>query len=342
MEEKKDATLLEFYGSNFLSLIPLAVFVVFCVLCFVVFKDFAMESVCMGGFVSLVIGSLFARKSSAYWDAVVKGMSSEMMNTLALILFIVGMFGKMMTRAGVAEGFVWLGDLMGLHGGLFTAFSFIVACIMSTATGTSIGTLFSAFPILYPSGILLGADPVLLAGAILGGAIFGDNVAPVSDTTIASASSQTYKYRKGCADIGGVVATRMKYALVAAAFALICFAVFGGAEGGETSVAADEILAHYSDPRGLIMLIPVVILLIIAVKTQNIFLSVLQFVLVIKLLFNEKNLLFIKTLCHILTVTGNHWYGIALRRNRRTTIPAYGFAVMVRMRRSNCIMPLTG
>ena len=35
-------------------------------------------------------------------------------------------------------------------------------------------------------------------------------------------------------------------------------------------------------------------------------------------------------------------YGIALRRNRRTTIPAYGFAVMVRMRRSNCIMPLTG
>ncbi len=273
MEEKKDATLLEFYGSNFLSLIPLAVFVVFCVLCFVVFKDFAMESVCMGGFVSLVIGSLFARKSSAYWDAVVKGMSSEMMNTLALILFIVGMFGKMMTRAGVAEGFVWLGDLMGLHGGLFTAFSFIVACIMSTATGTSIGTLFSAFPILYPSGILLGADPVLLAGAILGGAIFGDNVAPVSDTTIASASSQTYKYRKGCADIGGVVATRMKYALVAAAFALICFAVFGGAEGGEPSVAADEILAHYSDPRGLIMLIPVVILLIIAVKTQNIFLA---------------------------------------------------------------------
>ena len=35
-------------------------------------------------------------------------------------------------------------------------------------------------------------------------------------------------------------------------------------------------------------------------------------------------------------------YGIALRRNRRTTIPAYGFAVMVQMRKSNCIMPLTG
>ena len=35
-------------------------------------------------------------------------------------------------------------------------------------------------------------------------------------------------------------------------------------------------------------------------------------------------------------------YGIALRRNGRTTIPAYGFAVMVQMRKRNCITPLTG
>ena len=169
MEEEKKV---EFYGSNYMSLIPLLVFVVFCVLCFVIFKDFAMESVCMGGFLSLIIGSLFAKNNAKYWDAVVKGMSSEMMNTLALILFVVSLFGRMMTRAGVAEGFVWLGHSLGLQGGLFTVFTFIATCIMSTATGTSIGTLFSAFPILYPSGVLLGSDPILLAGAILSGAIF--------------------------------------------------------------------------------------------------------------------------------------------------------------------------
>ena len=268
MEEEKKV---EFYGSNYMSLIPLLVFVVFCVLCFVIFKDFAMESVCMGGFLSLIIGSLFAKNNAKYWDAVVKGMSSEMMNTLALILFVVSMFGRMMTRAGVAEGFVWLGHSLGLQGGLFTVFTFIATCIMSTATGTSIGTLFSAFPILYPSGVLLGSDPILLAGAILSGAIFGDNVAPISDTTIASASSQTFMYKKGAADIGGVVKTRMKYALVAALLAIICFLIFGGSSA--SSAGAEELLDSYSDPKGLIMLLPVIFLLIVAVRSQNIFLA---------------------------------------------------------------------
>ncbi len=267
----KQKDTLEFYGTNYLSLIPLLAFVLFCILFFVVYKDFEMEAVCMGGFVSLIIGSLLARKQAAYWNAVVRGMSSEMMNTLALILIVVGIFGKMMTRAGVAEGFVWIGKSLGLSGGVFVAFTFVATCVLATATGTSIGTLFTAFPILYPSGILLGANPTMLAGAILSGAIFGDNVAPVSDTTIASASSQEFTKKEGCADIGGVVASRMKYALVAAALALICFVIFGGS--GTNSAEAQELLAQYSNPKGLIMLIPVVILLTLAVKTQNIFVA---------------------------------------------------------------------
>ena len=82
---------------------------------------------------------------------------------------------------------------------MFVVFAFIATSIISMSTGTSIGTLFSGFPILYPSGILLGAHPLYLAGAILSGAIFGDNVAPISDTTIASAASQSYKNKKGTA-----------------------------------------------------------------------------------------------------------------------------------------------
>ena len=236
--EKKEKHTLEFYGTNYLSLAPLIAFVFFCILFFVIYKDFEMEAICMGGFVSLIVGSLLAKKKGDYWNAVVKGMSSEMMNTLALILLVVGIFGKMMTRAGVAEGFVWIGEQMGLKGGAFVVFSFIATCLLSTSTGTSIGTLFTGFPILYPSGILLGANPVMLAGAILSGAIFGDNVAPISDTTIASASSQAYTRKKGCADIGGVVASRMKYALVAGALAVVCFALFGGS--GSTSEQAAQ------------------------------------------------------------------------------------------------------
>jgi Na+/H+ antiporter NhaC len=81
------------------------------------------------------------------------------------------MFGKLMTRGGVMRkaSYGWA-NKFGLTGGLFTAFTFLATCVIATATGTSIGTMFTAFPILYPSGLLLGAHPVLLAGAILSGA----------------------------------------------------------------------------------------------------------------------------------------------------------------------------
>lgn len=270
MDEKKD--LLEFRGSNLLSLVPLIIFVVFCVLFFVVFKVFEMEALCMGGIIALIIGSLLSKNWGRYWNSVVEGMASPMMNTLALILLVVGVFAKLMSRGGVAQGFVWLGDSLGLQGGMFVVFTFVATSIISMATGTSIGTLFSGFPILYPSGILLGAHPLYLAGAILCGAIFGDNVAPISDTTIASAASQSYTRKSGSADIGGVVATRMKYALTAGIIACILFFIFGNA--GDANVAGREILEQYTDPKGLIMLIPVVILLAVAIIKRDIFIAI--------------------------------------------------------------------
>ena len=74
-------------------------------------------------------------------------------------------------------------------------------------------TMFIAFPIFYPAGIMLGANEMMMAGCIVSGAIFGDNLAPISDTTIASASTQQFKNGKP-ADIGGVVSSRIKYSLV--------------------------------------------------------------------------------------------------------------------------------
>jgi len=261
----------KFHGGKFMSLIPLAIFIFFCVLFFVVFKVFEMEALATGGFIGLLVGSLFAKDWKNYWQAVLDGVSDPMNAVLMMILIVVGIFTALMARSGVAQGFVWLGNMIGLTGGLFTAFTFIATCVIATATGTSIGTLFSAFPILYPSGILLGANPLTLAGAILSGAIFGDNLAPVSDTTIASAATQQYQNKEGSADIGGVVASRFKYAITAALISMVLFFIFGG--GGSVGSGAEEILATYSNPKGLIMLIPVAILLYVAIKTRDIFIA---------------------------------------------------------------------
>ena len=78
---------------------------------------------------------------------------------------------------------------------------------------------------LYPAGILLGSHPAILAGAILSGAIFGDNLAPISDVTIASTTNQRFRTKEGYADIAGTVGYRLKYALIAGGIALVLFAV---------------------------------------------------------------------------------------------------------------------
>ena len=62
--------------------------------------------------------------------------------------------------------------------------------MFATASGTGFGTIATGMGVLYPAGIALGCYPPLLAGVIISGAVFGDNLAPVSDTTICSAISQ--------------------------------------------------------------------------------------------------------------------------------------------------------
>ena len=71
------------------------------------------------------------------------------------------------------------------------------------------------------------------------------------------------------ADVTGVVGSRLKYALVAGSITLVLFAILGGKGGGIKE--RSEILV---DPKPLLMLIPVVILIIVAIKTSNIYASV--------------------------------------------------------------------
>lgn len=106
---------------------------------------------------------------------------------------------------------------------------------MAAATGSSIGTLLAAMPIFFPAGVALGADPAMLAGAVLSGAIFGDNLAPVSDVTVIS--SVTQRFRNGTpADIAGVVRTRLPYAMIALVLTLPFYA-FSGAPARDRSRA---------------------------------------------------------------------------------------------------------
>ncbi|TQS70750.1 Na+/H+ antiporter NhaC family protein [Rhodobacteraceae bacterium] len=263
---------LQFRGGIAMAFVPPAIFLLCTILYFVVFKAFDMSALAMGGFVSLLIGALFARDYTRFWNSAMEGIGSETSVAIVVILFIVGMISALIKATGVATGFVWLAQEIGLDAGYYTVFVFAAVGVIAMATGSSIGTMFTAFPIFYAAGIEIGAAPAPLAGAILSAAIMGDNLAPISDTTIISSSSQRFRNRNAVADVGGVVRHRLRYAIVAAPISAILFFLAGRSGAAAPAVASDY--AASASPLPLLMLIPVAVMLFIAMWTRNIFLAV--------------------------------------------------------------------
>ncbi|WP_394199633.1 Na+/H+ antiporter NhaC family protein [Litoreibacter albidus] len=262
---------LQFRGGLGMAFLPPVLFLISCFVYFVVFKAFDMTALAMGGFVSLLIGAVFAKNYKEYWAQVMKGISGESAVAIVVILFMVGMISALIKATGVATGFVWLAQEVGLNTGYYTVFVFVAVSLISMATGSSIGTMFTAFPIFYAAGLAIGAAPGPLAGAILSAAILGDNLAPISDTTIISSSSQRFRSKDAVADVGGVVKHRARYALLSAVISAVFFLVVGMATAQDTGVAEFSATAS---PWPLLMLIPVAIMLIVAMISRDIYLAV--------------------------------------------------------------------
>jgi len=72
---------------------------------------------------------------------------------------------------------------------------FLVASFVSLAIGTSMGTIAAVVPIALGVADAAGLDRTLVVGAVIGGAMFGDNLSVISDTTIAATRSQGAEMR---------------------------------------------------------------------------------------------------------------------------------------------------
>jgi Na+/H+ antiporter NhaC len=205
---------------------------------------------------ALTAGLLLARDRIAWCEAVLDGMSNRLVALMILAWLLAGVFASLMNATGFVESLVWLCQRAGLSGAGYVGAAFLIASAVSTATGTSLGTLLLTVPLLYPAGGTLGADPTFLIGALLAGATFGDNLSPVSDTTIASASSQG-------AAMHAVVRSRLRYALPAASLALLLYLMLGKGQdqGAATALAGN--------PQGLVMVVAPILVLALLLRRRH-------------------------------------------------------------------------
>lgn len=150
-------------------------------------------------------------------DEMFKGMSH--MLPLAFVL----LFG--FTMGGIVKALdtgAYLSSLFQqlLTPALLPALTFLIAVLISFATGTSMGTMAIMAVISLPMAYDMGANIALVAGAMFGGSIFGDHCSPISDTTIMTCSTT------GC-DIIDHIKTQAPYCICLAAVSFVLYVIFG-------------------------------------------------------------------------------------------------------------------
>ncbi len=120
-----------------------------------------------------------------------QGVGDKNIITMLLIFMVAGAFVGVVGRSSAQSVAYFMLDLIPAR--YAVAVIFIVACFVSTAMGTSVGTITLLTPIAVEVAQTAGFSLALCIGSVVGGAMFGDNLSFISDTTIAACNGQ------GCA-----------------------------------------------------------------------------------------------------------------------------------------------
>ncbi len=252
---------IEFYGGKRMSALPIALFILWAVFQSGFLGVGDTTGLVVGMLVSLIVGMFFAKGDwKSYANTIFEGMTQRVAATAIVAWLWAGMFAQVLQDGGFVQGLVWAADSLSVGASLFPAATFILAALLATGIGTGYGTTIAFTGLFFPAGLVVGANPVLMFGAILSGAVFGDNLAPVSDTTIVSAVTQD-------SDIGGVVASRFKYAIFAAIFALAGYVIAGSMMDG---ASISQEIALEGNPIGLIHLVSMLIVIVTAISGRHI------------------------------------------------------------------------
>jgi len=119
------------------------------------------------------------------------GVGDKNIITMLLIFMAAGVFVGVVGRSSAQSVAYFLLDLVPARFSVVVVF--IAACFISTAMGTSVGTITLLTPIAAELAQSTGLSPALCIGSVVGGSMFGDNLSFISDTTIAACNGQ------GCA-----------------------------------------------------------------------------------------------------------------------------------------------
>ncbi len=176
---------------NPLALLPILVFLVLFAYVGIVAKDFYSMPAIVGFIIALIVAFLQNRKYSfnEKISIVAKGAGDENIITMCLIFILAGAFSGSVKAAGGVESTVAFG-LSILPSKIAVVGIFVIGCFISVSMGTSVGTVTALTPIAVGIAEKTGLGIPICVGSVVCGAMFGDNLSMISDTTIAAVRTQ--------------------------------------------------------------------------------------------------------------------------------------------------------
>ncbi|WP_299392773.1 Na+/H+ antiporter NhaC family protein [uncultured Gelidibacter sp.] len=174
---------------SFKALIPFFVFIITFLSVGIIQDDFyalpAPIAVIAGIFVAFL---LFRQSVAVKIKTLLEGCGDPKILTMCLIYLLAGAFAAVTKATGSVDTIVHLG--MDLISSQYIYFGvFVIAAFLSVSTGTSVGAIVALAPIVIGFADTGDFSLGILSGALLGGAMFGDNLSVISDTTIAATQS---------------------------------------------------------------------------------------------------------------------------------------------------------
>ncbi|WP_293685540.1 Na+/H+ antiporter NhaC family protein [uncultured Phascolarctobacterium sp.] len=239
-----------------IALLPIGVFLLIFIGSGILTGDFYSMPAIVGFLIALIVAFMQNKKLSFVQKLHMasKGAGDENILTMCLIFLAAGAFSGAVRASGGVESTVNLG-LSILPGGMAVAGLFVIGCFISISMGTSVGTITALAPIAAGISEKTGFPMAICAAAVVCGAMFGDNLSIISDTTIAAVKTQ------GC-DMRDKFRENFKIILPAAIITLGLFLFLG---------QTDEFHIEGSLDYNLLKVVPYLVVLFGAVSGVNVF-----------------------------------------------------------------------
>lgn len=182
------------HAPNGWALLPLGVFLLTYLVVSLLAGDFYKMPITVAFVLSSVVAIALSKggRLNNRIEQFCRGAANSNIMLMVLIFILAGAFAQTAKSMGAVDATVNL-VLSILPENLLAAGIFLAACFISLSVGTSVGTIVALAPVAVGIADKTGLPDALMLGAVVSGAMFGDNLSFISDTTIVATRTQGCK-----------------------------------------------------------------------------------------------------------------------------------------------------